>query len=196
MPGTFGKRGTISGPEPVAARSSAPVALPASTGNRPPPEFVKWAKRVGVICGVGALYLFRLYLLASHFSSATIELPGLIPKAEMPKTVSDGADRSSDLVTRFPGDPRAHFYRAVKFLHNHDAVAAEQELRTALSEHEMLTKAFSPKYTEGLHMMLALALLTQGRRDDANAEAQPVCNADVPELETVLQHLRQAGICT
>jgi hypothetical protein len=45
-------------------------------------------------------------------------------------------------------------------------------------------------------MMLALALLTQGRRDDANAEAQPVCNADVPELETVLQHLRQAGICT
>jgi hypothetical protein len=194
MPGTFGKRGKSLAP--AAAQSLAPVALPASTAERPAPEFVKWAKRVGAVCGVGALYLLRLYLLALHFTSAPVQIPALIPKAEVPKTVAEGAVRSSDLVAKFPDDPRAHFYRAVKFLHDHDAVAAEQQLRTALSEHEMLTKAFSPKYEQGLHMMLALALLTQGRRDDANNEAQPVCNSDVPELETVLQRLRQAGICT
>jgi hypothetical protein len=196
MPGTFGKRGRISAPASVAVRNPAPIPLPAAAAERPQPEFVRWAKRVGLVCGVGAFYLFRLYLLAEHFSPHTSQTPGLIPQAELPKTVADSAARSDDLVARFPGDPRAHFYRAVKFLHDHDAVAAEQELRTALSEREVLMTAFSPKYAQGLHMMLALALLTQGRRDDANIEAQPVCSADIPEFENTLQTLRKAGICS
>jgi hypothetical protein len=195
MPATFGKRGRVSEPLRISAPAVLSAAPGAASSAQPNPEFVKWAKRVGAACLVVAVVLLRVYLLVSHFLPSTHQIPGLIPQAELPKTVADGATNSADLVARFPGDPRAHFYRAVKFLHDHDAVAAEQELRTALSERAVLTKAFSPKYEQGLHMMLALALLTQGRRDDANSEAQPVCNADVPELETVLRHLKNAGIC-
>ena len=197
MPATFGKRGRTAGPEPTARRvatTTVPLGL-SSAGASAGPEFVKWARRLGVVFGIVGLGAFRLYFLAAQFQPGDHQIPGLIPQAEIPKTVEDGADHSSDLVTRYPGDPRAHFYRAVKFLHERDAVAAEQELRTALSERQMLTTTFSPKYEQGLHLMLALALLIQGRRDDANLEAQPVCSADIPEFENVLQTLRKAKIC-
>jgi rhomboid protease GluP len=110
--------------------------------------------------------------------------------------VDDGASRSADLVAKFPGDPRAHFYRAARFINEGDAVAAEQELRTALAEHNVLTTDLRPQFEQGLHMLLALAFLTQGRRDDAKIEAQPACDNDTFEYETVLRSLRDAGICT
>jgi hypothetical protein len=189
----FGKRGTSPAPV-VPARSVAPAAPPAFAEERPKPEFGKAAKQIGGVLAVAAVILFRIYLFTSHFTSGPSQIPGFIPEAELPKTAADGRARSADLVARFPGDPRAHYYRAASFLKEGDPVAAEQELRVALAGHAGLA-ALSPEFEPALHGLLALALLRQGRRDDAKIEAQPVCNADIPEYEDALRYLRTAGIC-
>jgi len=194
VPETFGKRGKIAQPEPAAARAPAPVASPAAAAGQVTPEFKKFAARLGMVCGlavVGVLGLFHV-----QPASRASRIAGLIPQAELPKTAAEGTARSADLVARFPGDPRAHVYRAAKFLNDGDAVAAEQELRTAMAEKNVLGTPLPAQFEQGVHLLFAMALLTQGRRDDAKIEAQPVCGTEVPLYENVLQSLKSAGLCS
>jgi rhomboid protease GluP len=98
-----------------------------------------------------------------------------IPIEQLPKTDAEIAVRATDLLSRYPKDPRSHFYRAITFVRAHDQVAAERELRAALAEEEMMRLMLGPEFEMRVRGLLATALTLQGEIDKAKTEAKPVC---------------------
>jgi len=115
----------------------------------------------------------------------------LMPREQLPKTNAEAESRSLTMVSTYPRDPRAHFYRATALSRAHDAAGAEAELRLGLAEKDLLQYYFTRDLEVLLRAALAQSLLAQKRVEDARREAQPVCHAgpggSVPE---VLQPLR------
>jgi hypothetical protein len=58
-----------------------------------------------------------------------------------------------------------------------DEAAAEQELRIALQQAENMRFLFGPRLEMATRAMLAAVLFDNGKRDEANATARPLCQA-------------------
>jgi hypothetical protein len=110
----------------------------------------------------------------------------LIPREQLPKTDDDLAARALTLVSTYPRDPRARFFRALALSRANDHAGAEAELRRGLAEKELLQNYFTRDLEVLLRSALAQTLMAQKRVEDARREARPVCNAgpdgSVPEL--------------
>lgn len=92
-----------------------------------------------------------------------------------------------------PRDPRVHLFRALRLIDEQDFESAEKELRLALSEREILDRAFSNRKLEtGIRSVLSELLLQQGRRADAIREASPICSAAEDSAQS---RLRELGLC-
>lgn len=125
-------------------------------------------------------------------------LSGLIPQNELPKTRDEGQRRSTDLVARFPDDPRSHYYRALALESGRDHGGAERELRIALAEAEERAFFLGPTLPWTMRAILAAVLFEDGRTEDAKAVAAPLCLApddrSPPEqLRHVLTERRLCG---
>jgi len=103
----------------------------------------------------------------------------LIPSDQMPKTNSETQSRSSDLVARYPRDPRSRLFLANSLLEKRDLAGAERELRAGLAEEQILKTKFSRDLESRMRTLLALVLLDQGRPAEAKTAAQPVCSTSV-----------------
>jgi rhomboid protease GluP len=140
----------------------------------PLPRFVKLAAALS-LAGLVAFALAFFPVTRNYHSYVLSAL--LIPGNELPKSDAELKARSTDLVARFPRDPRARLFRAAALLDVHDAVGAERELRAGLIEEEILKTQFSPELELRLRTMLALVLVDEGRSAEARTIAQPICAA-------------------
>jgi len=137
------------------------------------PSFRSFAELVSL--GGFAAFAFAFFPIASEYQSYKLELI-LIPNDQLPKSYADAQSQSSDLVARFPHDPRSHLFHATTLLEKRDLVGAEQELRAGLAEDGVLKSKFSPELEFRLRTMLALLLLDRREPDEARAVALRVCS--------------------
>lgn len=98
----------------------------------------------------------------------------------------------ASLVTRdFPRDPRGHLLQARVFITAGNLEGAERELRTGLSEQDILKSALEPVTEASLRMLLAAVLYDKRQFDEAKAVGKPACTLpSTPQVRGVLDKLK------
>jgi hypothetical protein len=86
-----------------------------------------------------------------------------------------GAQRSAELVARYPKDPLAHVIRAVYFVEQQQLGQAEAELRSAIALAG--ADAAGGAIRARAQAILAAVLMDQGRRAEAKTLAAESCRA-------------------
>jgi membrane associated rhomboid family serine protease len=148
------------------------------------------ARLAGIVALAGlAVAVACAGIAASQYKAYAADAAQFIPSSEMPKTLKVGAQRSADLLARYPKDPRAHLIRGFWFLETNRLADAEAELRTTL--------ALTPSDAVGrpvrnqAQAILALILVEQGRRNEAKALASEACRAkDLPQITQLLNKMK------
>lgn len=102
----------------------------------------------------------------------------LIPQDQVPTTDADALKRASGLLAKYPNDPRSHLYMAIVHADANDIASAENELRSALSEDDVLSKDFQPGLKTHIQAVLAMILLQRGDTTQAKQYAAPLCKTD------------------
>ncbi len=133
---------------------------------------------------------------ASGHSFTQYARPGLdlIPPGEIPKNVDALKAESMALVDKYPRDPRAHLFRGLYLLEQHDVSGAEPYFRDAARLGDA-----SPVMTRELHdwnlTLLAISLRRQHRGEEARDTVAPLC-ANQPSLDQrTRQTLDAANLC-
>jgi rhomboid protease GluP len=128
---------------------------------------------------------------ATRYATYAAEAAHFIRSSEMPATLRVGAQRSAELVARYPNDPRSHLLRAFSLLEANRLSDAEAELRK--------TMALAASVAGG-HLMrnqaqaiLAVVLVEQGRRGEARTLAADACRAKGPAA--IRRLLEKAALC-
>ena len=107
---------------------------------------------------------------AAHYSSYMADARQYIRASEMPANTREMASRSSDFVTRYPKDPRAHLFRAIFFIEQNSLSPAETEVQTAMS-------LAASDVTGGPVRSVAQALRSDWSWCAVHAAVLPVCHA-------------------
>jgi rhomboid protease GluP len=132
----------------------------------------------GVFCAIAAIAFF---LVAQHRDVYLAQGKDLIPDALLPKDIKTGASSSSDLLQRFPNDPRSHFYKAWSFIYSNDLGGADSELHIALENPVTFAGDLPRQFAPTVKSTLALVLQAEGQSDSAQSIAKEVCgNSDLP----------------
>jgi rhomboid protease GluP len=116
----------------------------------------------------------------------------LIPESQLAGNVDALVARAPALVKEFPHDPRSHLYAAIADARVNDLKGAEAEVRTALSEQDMLRYMLKPAFKTHLEAYLALILSDEKRPDDARDMARSGCADASAALHP---NLVKAGLC-
>ncbi|HEY4123390.1 MAG TPA: rhomboid family intramembrane serine protease [Rhizomicrobium sp.] len=156
-----------------------------------------------------ALAVVLLGLMASAFGfheAGAAPLPetltasdeSLIPEASLPTDLSSGIDKSADLVTRYPHDPRAHLFRGAYFAKLNDVADAGDQFRMALVERSVLPGERGERFEIVLRILYATTLVAQDQSPEARDIAAPACQAagEVSNLANALNYLHSAKVCT
>lgn len=116
----------------------------------------------------------------------------LIPDDQMPQSNADMAAHASQLIARYPRDPRPRLIRAADLLEAGDADGAEREARAGLADETLWRTLLSPELDGNLRVFLALAI-SEKNPGEARSVAQPACTAfkDGP----MRQALDQKALC-
>jgi rhomboid protease GluP len=125
-----------------------------------------------------AFYLISGLLQAKTYNQMTRLSTMLIPDDQMPKSDKEATAQSVDLVTRYPHDPRALYFRAEALIDAHQTQAAEKELWAALNEKELLETYLDKKMELTIRGVLAGVLADEKRMKEAKEVAKPVCEED------------------
>ncbi|HLH93397.1 MAG TPA: rhomboid family intramembrane serine protease [Xanthobacteraceae bacterium] len=141
--------------------------------HSPQPRFARLAGMIALTGLAGSLACSAF--AATHFGAYAVQARDYIPAAEMPATLQAGAERSSDLLARYPKDPRAHLLRGYALGEAQQLTAAEAELRQTLALAS--TDAAGGAVRDQAEVMLAMVLLEQGRRDEAMRLVASACHA-------------------
>jgi rhomboid protease GluP len=162
--------------------------------NAPHPLFSGFAAKLGMV-GLGAAAA-AFGAVALHYPDYAARGQLLMPEAETPKTVAEGASQSAQILARYPHDPRAHLYRAAYFESFQDWRDAEAQVRAAISDPVTAPLGLSPSFKLQMQFELAALLEDQGREDEARTAAQPVCalQGSAPWAQARAQ-LQNAGLC-
>jgi rhomboid protease GluP len=154
----------------------------------------------GIATGVAG---FAVLAFAAAAAAVTVHYPNysivaqLIPRAEVPTSLAEISSKSEHLLAAWPHDPRAHFFAGVARLQTGDQVGGERELRTALSLAKASEFVLEAGITNLMRVSLALAVLDQGRRQEASAIALPACGVkDTVALEAhIAAAFAKSGLC-
>jgi rhomboid protease GluP len=157
----------------------------------------------GIAIAGGVAAAIGFVMVAIHYPAYRAHNAVLIPDAEiktMQKTLSAPAGSSDPtlaLVTQYPQDPRSHMFRAISLAKTNQLDQAEEEIRDALAEQDALRNDMPSSLQTSLHGLLALIVLSEGQRDEAMAEARPVCTApaSAPELKGLKAELDKQNLC-
>jgi rhomboid protease GluP len=148
------------------------------------------------LAGLIALAGFAGALLASgfaavHYPAYAAEAGQYVRLAEIPANMRAGAQKSADLVARYPRDPISHLLRAVYFVDEHRLNDAEAELRSAiaLAAADIAGGAIRMQ-AQGI---LAALLADQGRHTEAKTLAADSCRG--PDSDPMKRILAKAGLC-
>jgi hypothetical protein len=85
----------------------------------------------------------------------------LFPRDRLPATDDAAKAAAATLIATHPHDPRGHFYHALALIDAKNLSDAENELRTALGDGELLRLMFKPAFSQRMEMLLSLVLLEQ-----------------------------------
>ena len=160
------------------------------------------AAGIAIAGGVAAAVGF--VMVAIHYPAYRAHNAVLIPDSEvktLQKSLSAPADGAGDptlaLVARYPQDPRAHMFRAISLAKTNQLDQAEEEVRAALAEQDVLRNDMPSSLQTLLHGLLALIVLGEGQRDEAMGEAKSVCAAppSAPELKALKAELDKQNLC-
>ena len=141
--------------------------------DSPQPHFARLAGMVALAGLAGSLACSAF--AATHYGAYAVKARDYIPAAEMPATLDAGAQRSVDLLARYPKDPRAHLLRGYALGQAQQLAAAEAELRQTLAIAS--TDASGGAVRDQAQVMLALILLEQGRHREAMPLVANACHA-------------------
>jgi rhomboid protease GluP len=131
------------------------------------------------LAGLLALASFAGSLLAAGFAAAhyrayAAEAAQYVRLSEIPASMRAGAQKSAELVARYPKDPISHLLRAVYLIDEHRLGEAETELRAtiALAATDIAGGAIRVQ----AQAILAALLADQGRLTEAKALAADSCH--------------------
>ncbi|MEA2996890.1 MAG: hypothetical protein QOG74_2439 [Alphaproteobacteria bacterium] len=127
----------------------------------------------------------------SRYTSYAADARQFMRASDMPDTFKAGAERSADLVARYPKDPRAHLMRAFYFVSAHQLTEAEEELRTSMAL-ASADAAGGPVRTQA-QSILAIVLVERGRLGEAKSLAADGCRAK-PQ-DAIRRMLDKAKLC-
>lgn len=148
----------------------------------------------GITATVCAVAAGAFLLVAQHRDFYLAQGKDLIPDGLLPKNIRSGADRSSDLVQRFPNDPRSHFYRAWDFIYQRDLSDADSELHVALENPATSSGNLPAQFAPLVKSTLALVLQGEGQQESARTMARDVCaNKSVAPLGSELRRSLENG---
>ena len=173
------------------------------------PELHAWPRGrivAASIAGAGAVVAaLGFAMVAVNYPAYAAANTQFIPDGELAKiTAAKGDDSGSaalgeatDLALRYPKDPRGDMVRAIIHLKAENYIDAEGELRSALAAEPAVADQFPPYTADYLHALLAVALLEQGRKEEAIPEARPLCATrwPSPALVKLKDGLTHAGVC-
>jgi membrane associated rhomboid family serine protease len=120
---------------------------------------------------------------ASTTTYATYARPGLdyIPAAAIPKDIDTIKANSLLQVDKYPKDPRAHLFRGLYLLEQHDVADAEPYFRDARRLGEA-SAVMTREFQDWNLALLALTVRVQNRDAEARTLAAPLC-ANAEELD-------------
>ena len=116
----------------------------------------------------------------------------LFPRDRLPATDEAAKSAAATLIASHPRDPRGHFYHALALIDAKNLTGAEDELRTALGDGELLQLMFKPAFAQRMEMLLSLVLLEQRNLIDAKLAAAPVCALS----NTFRDQVAKYGLCS
>ena len=128
---------------------------------------------------------------AAHYRSYMADARQYIRASELPANTREMASRSSDLVSRYPRDPRAHLFRAIYFIEQNSLAPAETEVQAAMSLAS--SDVAGGPVRSAAQAVLAQLLLARGRTSEAKAMAAEPCRAKLGELRRMLEKTKLCG---
>ena len=138
---------------------------------------------VSIVCSCAA---------ASRYATYAADAAQFIPSSEMPATFKAGAQRSAELLARYPKDPRSHLMQAFSLLDAHRPSEAEAELRKTMALAS--PDAGGRLIRNHAQAVLAVILVEQGRPREAKTLATGVCHAnDQVAIRRVLEKMKLCG---
>jgi predicted negative regulator of RcsB-dependent stress response len=102
-----------------------------------------------------------------------------------------GAQKTAELVVRYPKDPMAHMLRAVYFVDERRFSEAESELRSTITLATQDVAAGAMRVRA--QAILGALLADQGRREEAKALAAETCRAN--SYDAMKRVLIKAKLC-
>ena len=128
------------------------------------------------------------------------QLVSLIPPSQLPHSALEGVEKSSELVKRYPDDPRGHMLRALSYLRLREITEAQAELRIAMAKSEAPGLEGMEEYRIKIRLILAVTMTAQDRIEDAKAVLKPgdcrlASEPDSDDLSAAYQRLRETGVC-
>ena len=140
--------------------------------------------------GIVAVYAAAAILAAVPMTLVFHEYRQLVPA--LPVDPAQFREQADDLANRYPHDPRPMFEQGAKLLSAFRLPQAEERFRTGLAEHDLLRDTLDPSVEINMRAALAMTLYAQGKKDDAQASATPVCGAAEVVIERLLE---QSKLC-
>jgi rhomboid protease GluP len=141
-------------------------------GSRPNPT------RLAIVVGLLALgaSIVSCGYAATRYSTYAAKALELIPASEMPpKIFNVSAQRSAELLARYPKDPRSHLVRAAFLMQANKLSEAETEFRATIAMAS--TDPGGRPTLDVAQTSLAVLLAEQGRREEAKTLAAALCHA-------------------
>ena len=153
------------------------------------PNFARPAGLTALAGFAGALLCSGI--AAAHYPTYAADAAQFVRVSEIPANLRAGAQRSAELVARYPKDPLSHLIRAVYFADAHRLNESEAELRAtiALAAADI---AGRPIHDQA-QAILAAVLLDQGRRAEAKTYAANACRAR--DTDAMKRALTKAKLC-
>ncbi len=136
------------------------------------PRFAPVAAAIG-LAGLAAFAL-SFTPLPKNYRIQTISA-GLISATDLPKSDDEINKRSAELVEKYPRDPRSHYFRGIALWNERKMKDAEKAFRLALADEDLWRPLLVPDFTVRLHVLLAVLLAEDGRKDDAKTAAKRAC---------------------
>lgn len=144
------------------------------------------------VCLASATVLgWGAYELRKEFAEQSFSA-SLMPDEVQPKTDEAARSRASELIEKYPNDPRGYFYKALDLADKNDTKGMEAQARIAVELAERYPGVFRDRFRDRVRMVHALALAELKRVDEAKKVASPICAKGDTEITGVL---KKAGLC-
>jgi membrane associated rhomboid family serine protease len=148
------------------------------------------------LAGLLALGGFAASMLSSgfvavHYPAYAAEAGQFVRLSDIPANMRAGAQKTAELVVRYPKDPMAHMLRAVYFVDERRFSEAESELRSTITLATQDVAAGAMRVRA--QAILGALLADQGRREEAKALAAETCRAN--SYDAMKRVLIKAKLC-